>query len=110
MKIRNLVLGMYIKHRRIRRTDLTQVQLAERVGTTQSTIARWESGETVPDMFEVHNLAAALGVSVAHLMQKHKMISQEVYREKQAGWDATSPEMLALIVLNVHIHIGMEVE
>ncbi|MCA1823916.1 MAG: helix-turn-helix transcriptional regulator [Mycobacteriales bacterium] len=33
-----------------RRAGLTQAQLAERAGTTQSAVARWESGRTSPSV------------------------------------------------------------
>lgn len=45
---------------RIRR-GLTQQQLAERVGTTQSSIARLEHGKTKPTLETLARIAVALG-------------------------------------------------
>ncbi len=42
---------------------LTQADLADRLGTAQSTLARWESGVREPSRAVVRKLAAALGVS-----------------------------------------------
>lgn len=39
-----------------RRAGLTQQQLAERAGTTQSSIARWERGRSEPDFSTVLRL------------------------------------------------------
>jgi transcriptional regulator with XRE-family HTH domain len=41
--------------------DLTQEQLAERMGTTQSVVARLESGRTRPSTLTLERLAAATG-------------------------------------------------
>lgn len=45
------------------RAGLTQVQLAERVGATQSQIADWERGRNVPSVQTCVRLADALGIS-----------------------------------------------
>lgn len=44
-------------------SDLTQAELAERVGTTQSAIARLESGGAEPSFNMLRRLSAALNVS-----------------------------------------------
>ncbi len=46
---------------------LTQEDLAERVGVTRQAIAKWESGETVPDLEKCSLLADAFGVSLDDL-------------------------------------------
>ena len=43
------------------RSGLTQLQVAERMGTTQSVIARLESGERPPSMRTVERFAHAVG-------------------------------------------------
>jgi transcriptional regulator with XRE-family HTH domain len=46
------------------RAGLTQAQLAERVGTTQSAIARVERGRTVPSLARVRELVTACGLEL----------------------------------------------
>lgn len=46
---------------------LTQEQLAERVGITRQAIAKWESGETMPDLEKSRILAEIFGVSLDNL-------------------------------------------
>jgi ribosome-binding protein aMBF1 (putative translation factor) len=41
---------------------LSQSQLAERLGTTQSSVARLESGKRLPTIDTLHRLAGILGV------------------------------------------------
>ena len=47
--------------------NLTQEDLAEYVGVTRQAIAKWESGETVPDLEKCRLLADAFGVSLDDL-------------------------------------------
>lgn len=46
---------------------MTQEDLAEYVGVTRQAIAKWESGETVPDLEKCRLLADAFGVSLDDL-------------------------------------------
>lgn len=52
--------GQLIREAR-RRAGLTQAQLAERAGTTQSGIARWEAGRTSPSLDDVRRLVRLCG-------------------------------------------------
>ena len=45
-----------------RRAGLTQQELANRAGTTQSAVARWESGRTSPDLDTVTRLVRLCGL------------------------------------------------
>lgn len=47
--------------------QLTQEELAEKVGVTRQAIAKWESGETMPDLERSRMLAEILGVSLDDL-------------------------------------------
>ena len=47
---------------------LSQLQLAEQMFVTQSTIARWESGSRLPDASMITRLSRCLGVDVSVLL------------------------------------------
>lgn len=47
----------------------TQNQLAEKIGVSNKSISRWETGEGFPDITILVPLADALGVSVDHLLR-----------------------------------------
>lgn len=51
-----------------RRAGLTQWQLAERAKTTQSAVARWESGRTSPDFDTVVRLVRLCGFDLEVLL------------------------------------------
>ena len=46
---------------------LTQEQLAEAVGVSRQTVAKWESGETSPDLEHAAALAKTLGTTIDDL-------------------------------------------
>ncbi len=43
------------------RANLTQQQLARKLGTSQATVARWESGAQMPSTTTLSKLASATG-------------------------------------------------
>ena len=47
--------------------NMTQEALAEAVGVTRQTVAKWESGESIPDLDVSGRLAAALDISLDDL-------------------------------------------
>lgn len=47
--------------------NLTQEALAEAVGVTRQTVAKWEAGESLPDLEMAGRLAAALDISLDDL-------------------------------------------
>lgn len=46
---------------------LTQQELAERVGVTQSTVSHWFTGKRKPGLKRLESVARALGIDPAHL-------------------------------------------
>jgi transcriptional regulator with XRE-family HTH domain len=89
-----LVLGMLIMRLR-ERQQLTQAQLAEQIGITQSTLSRIERGQVQPEPFVVRQLAAAFGMSTADFDQhvedayrRTERAAQDTVRksEKQPWW------------------------
>lgn len=49
------------------RKDLTQTELAKRVGVTQSAVAKWETGGFTPSTSTLFSLADVLGVTIDQL-------------------------------------------
>ena len=47
--------------------NMTQEELAEKVGVSRQAVAKWEAGETSPDLEKARLLAKALGVSLDDL-------------------------------------------
>lgn len=47
--------------------QMTQEDIAERVGVTRQSVAKWESGESIPDLEKSKQLADIFGVSLDDL-------------------------------------------
>ena len=62
-----LKVGRFITQKR-KEQNLTQEQLAERLGISNKTISKWETGKCMPDYAVVKNLCEELNVSVSELM------------------------------------------
>lgn len=60
-------IGEYLKHARYR-AGLTQQELADKAGTTQTTVARVERDAVQPEITTIRKLAAALDVRIAVLL------------------------------------------
>lgn len=58
-------------------SNLTQVQLAEKINVTQGTIANWERGVREPDMEMVRRIANAIGVPVERFFSEAKESTPE---------------------------------
>ena len=60
-------IGSYIAQKR-RAQNLTQEQLAEKLGVSNKTISKWENGKCMPDYSIIQTLCKALHVTLPELM------------------------------------------
>ena len=58
--------------------NLTQAELAEKIGVSSKTISKWETAKGLPDITLLQPLAQALGVSVIELMNGEHITNQNV--------------------------------
>ena len=65
------VFGRFLAETR-RAQDLTQAELAGRIGVTDKAESRWERGVGFPDINTLEPLAAALGLTVPELMRSRR--------------------------------------
>ena len=79
------VTGSTIKALR-EKTNLTQAELAEKIGVSCKTVSKWETAKGLPDISLLQPLSQALGVSVIELMNgeqiSNKNISANMLRSK----------------------------
>ena len=59
--------GLFLKELR-KAKSLTQEQLAERLGISNKTVSKWETGKCMPDYAVVKSLCEELKVTVSELM------------------------------------------
>ena len=62
-----LTTGKFISKKR-KEKNLTQEQLAEKLGVSNKTISKWETGKCMPDYGIVKELCEELGITIAELM------------------------------------------
>ena len=60
-------IGKFIAERR-RTVNLTQMQLAEKLGITDRAVSKWETGKCMPDYSVIKALCEELEITVAELM------------------------------------------
>lgn len=76
--------GKFLAQKR-KEKNLTQEQLAEKLGVTNKTISKWETGKCMPDYSVVKSLCAELDITVAELLDGESAgeKSIRVYDEEQ---------------------------
>ena len=79
-----LKVGRFITKKR-KEQNLTQEQLAERLGVSNKTVSKWETGKCMPDYAVVKNLCEELNVSVSELMDGEETDDKSIrmYDEEQ---------------------------
>ena len=68
-------IGAFIKSQRIE-MNLTQKELAEKIGCTDKAVSRWETGKGLPDMSFIIPLSKELNVSINELLMGEKLITE----------------------------------
>ncbi|MBQ7043119.1 MAG: helix-turn-helix transcriptional regulator [Clostridia bacterium] len=69
-------IGTFIKEQRIK-LNMTQKELADKIGCTDKAISRWETGKGLPDMSFLIPLSKELKVSVNELLAGERIIPEE---------------------------------
>ena len=99
-------IGNYIVQKRNAK-GLTQAQLAERIGVSQKSLMRWETGRRLPDADAVETLCAALGITLPELLNGKDSPEKE---EMQLTHDAQMLDLLRRMqrtVYEQHILYGV---
>ena len=66
-----------IKHLR-EKQNLTQAELAEKIGVSSKTISKWETAKGLPDISLLQPLAQALNISLIELMNGEQIANKNV--------------------------------
>ncbi len=86
------VVGKFIAQKR-KEKNLTQENLAERIGVSNKSISKWETGKCMPDYSIVESLCQELGITISELLdgEENENNSLRTYDDQQ------TLEMLARI-------------
>lgn len=85
-------LGAFIAKRR-KYMDLTQEELAKKVGVSKSAIAKWETDGGIPDRDNLRKIAEIMKVSVDDL---HKIINMDTVKDEDLKVNIT-PEVIKVL-------------
>ena len=58
--------------------NMTQAELAEKIGVSSKTVSKWETAKGLPDITLLQPLAQALGISVIELMNGEHITNQNI--------------------------------
>lgn len=72
--------GKFIQERR-KEKRLTQLELAEKLGVSNRTISKWETGRSLPDYSMFNDLCSELDISINELLSGEKL-NKENYQKK----------------------------
>lgn len=75
-------IGKFITELR-REKNMTQEQLAEKMGVTDKSISRWENGKTLPDILLMLELAEILDIILPELLKGRKLTKEELSKQKE---------------------------
>ena len=73
-------IGKFIAERR-KAANLTQMQLAEKLGITDRAISKWENGKSLPDSSVMLELCGILGITVSDLLSG-EVVSMDHYNKE----------------------------
>ena len=77
------VIGKFIALKR-KEKNLTQEQLAEKIGVSNKTISKWENGKCMPDYSVIEILCNELGITVSELLDgEENEKSIRIYDDKE---------------------------
>lgn len=79
-----LVIGKFISQKR-KEKNITQAQLAEKIGVSNKTISKWETGKCMPDYNVIEDLCKELDITISELMDGEETEEKSVrtYDEEQ---------------------------
>lgn len=79
-----LSIGKFIAQKR-KEHNMTQEQLAEKIGVSNKSVSKWETGKCMPDYSVVQELCKELEITVTELMDGEEIEenSVRIYDEKQ---------------------------
>ena len=72
-----IVIGNFIEKKR-KEQNLTQAQLAEKLGVSNKTVSKWENGKCMPDYGVIQPLCTELGVTVSELMDGEEQAQDSI--------------------------------
>lgn len=98
-------IGNYLKENRLKK-NMTQQELADKLGVTDRAISNWENNKRLPDYTLINSLCNELDLNIEDLFLKEDEIIEKYYKEKISKvvliLNAVLFVLALAIVLNTH--------
>lgn len=75
-------IGKFIAECRKER-NLTQKELAEKLGVTDKAISKWENGRCMPDISLLKSLTSELGITINELLAGERIIEEDMEEKSE---------------------------
>jgi len=72
----NKEIGKFLQEKR-KSNEMTQADLAKKMNVTYQAVSRWETGESIPDIQTLSNLADLYKISIDEILQRDKPVSSD---------------------------------
>ena len=91
-------IGKYIASLR-KKKNMTQEELAEKLGVNNRSVSRWENGKCMPDLSLLTPLSKELGTNINDLISGED-VNQNIYQEK---FEENVVDMVSIVEKKNHI-------
>lgn len=100
-------------------SQLTQLELAERLNYSDKAISKWERAESIPDVVVLKQIADIFGVTVDYLLQEEhnehavERVSEKVFKTKKRNRlivTLLANSLVWLIATMVFVYLGIYTE
>lgn len=81
-KMNQIQIGKFIADRR-KKFNMTQSELAEKIGITNRAVSKWETGKSIPDVSIMLELCEILDISVNELLCGKQLNEKEEQKEAE---------------------------
>lgn len=98
----NKKIGSFIQQLR-KENNLTQEQLAEKLGVSNRSVSRWENGTTLPDIALMKCICEEFDISISELINGERQISSSVEANTEEK-SALKTKEVANIILELSKH------
>lgn len=65
--------------------NITQLELAEKLGVTDRAVSKWETGSSYPDITLLSQIADVFSVSLDYLLKGKAVVKQKIYADYVNG-------------------------
>lgn len=101
------LIGKHLQNRR-KKLDITQLQLADMLGVTHQAVSRWETGESIPDIQMLDELAKLYNITIDHIINPTQDVVQSPVPELKETSNSKYEMLFSInIVLNILAFVFM---